>query len=141
MKPFRASNSSELAFPKGPTRDQEKGARLARQAAVIRAVRAQVWALTACCAVCGDTERESRQKQHGMPHEMHEDPSRAMTRGLPPEERFTLAICMRLCHSCHCLYTANKVRCHALTDRGWAGSYDVQIKTDGVWTTVLRVSR
>lgn len=41
---------------------------------------------------------------------MHEDPSRAQTRGLPPEQRFNLIICGRFCWICHQDVTENRLR-------------------------------
>lgn len=60
-------------------------------------VKAAIWAERPCCQLCGG----SRFAECLAPDQMHEDPSRAKTRGLPKEERFNDRVCGRLCDACH----------------------------------------
>ena len=58
---------------------------------------------------------------------MHEEPSRADTRGLPLEQRFSLEICCRTCAWCHKRATENVlVPIFADAARGWLGDYVIQ---------------
>ena len=69
------------------------------EAAVIQAVHDWIWAnRPPYCQLCRGRRRA---ECGGFPDEMHEEPSRAKTRGLPAWERFNLIICGRLCHACH----------------------------------------
>lgn len=138
----RAANSPLLGLPKGPTRHQEQRKKLSRMRAVIRQTHDKVFADSQVCAVCGDTEAQSHAKGYPSRHEMHEDPPRCETRGLPPEQRFNTAISMRICPTCHRGY-GHKVQCQALTERGWAGDYDVQQQNaaSGAWETIRRIRR
>ncbi len=106
----------------------------------IQSIHEVVFAASFICAICGDTEAESYRK--GYRHEMHEDPSRAKTRGWPTEDRFNTKVCMRVCSECHQGYTANQVRCVPLTGYGFAGSYQVQRNIGGkTWVTLFEVTR
>lgn len=125
-----ASNFEGLAFPKGMSKADKKAAEHADLVAYIKAIREALFARTNVCACCGDTEALSIRK-HGLPHQMHEDPPRSTTRGLPKEERFNLRVCMRICADCHNKYTHHKIWCVALSDLGWAGDYDVRRKREG----------
>lgn len=46
----------------------------------------------------------------GIEDEMHEDPPRSQTRNLPVEERFSTAVCIRLCTACHEDVTRHRIR-------------------------------
>jgi hypothetical protein len=70
-------------------------------AVVIAEVRELVFALDGVCAVCGGAPRGT--------DEMHEVRSRAQTRGLPPEERFSRRNCVRLHRACHNDVTEHRV--------------------------------
>lgn len=94
-------------FGIGQTIDQEKAAREAAEVKVIKKVRLAVFSLRRACQVCHGRRVSECE---GLPDEMHEDPSRAKTRGLPPDERFNLRVCGRLCHACHRDVTENRLR-------------------------------
>lgn len=135
-----ASNSDDLALSKGPTRHDEQTAAHAALVAQIKATREKVWDRSDRCECCGDTERETATKCHKRTHEMHEYPTRAMTKGLPPADRFNVRICQRLCWPCHQLYQATKLRSLPWTADGVNGQYDVQrLSESGEWETVLTV--
>lgn len=138
-----ASNSSQLALSKGPTRADEKTAKQARQAAVIKAVRAAVFARSAYCETCGDSERETASKWHSGVHHMHELQLRSATRCRQPEERFSTAMCCRACGPCHAAFHAKTLRPLPLTEAGMDAVYDVQRWDDEItnWITVLTVDR
>lgn len=141
VKRTNASNCPDLDLPKGRPWSDIKAERHALEVAVIKATREAVFARSAFCEICGDTERETAQKSHKASHEMHEDPSRAQTRGRPAEERFNVRICLRTCEPCHKVY-GYRVRCLPLTAQGFAGPYDVQFKNgDGEWVTSFTVDR
>lgn len=126
-----ASNSPALALAKGKSRDQEYAEDSAAEVKQIRKTHDKLWRLTATCALCGDTELETAQKSPIAKHQMHEDPSRAKTRGLPPAERFNIYICARVCESCHKQVTNNVVKVHFHDEEiRWRGDYDV-IDTEG----------
>lgn len=57
----------------------------------------------------------------GLPDQMHEDPPRSATRGLPPEARFNEQVCARLCAQCHRDVHAKRIRLVKLTPAGFAG--------------------
>lgn len=70
-----------------------------------QAVKVAIWAKRPCCQLC----HGRRWRERLGPDEMHEDPSRAKTRGLPPEERFNERVCGRLCDACHRDVTENRL--------------------------------
>lgn len=133
-----ASSFDGLAFPKGPTRQHVKELKDAAEAAQIKKTRALLWVMRQTCACCGETEIQTRRRSPAKwTHEMHEDPSRAETKGRPPEERFNLVVCMRICPPCHRDYTANELRCVAKSEHGWLGPYNVERKNaDREWVVV-----
>ena len=90
------------------TRADEKARARRIEVAVIQAVREWIWTnRPPWCQLCqGARHAECA----GFPDEMHEDPSRAKTRGKPPWERFSIIICGRLCHACHRDVTENRLR-------------------------------
>lgn len=57
----------------------------------------------------------------GLPDQMHEDPPRSKTRGLPMYERFNPRVCGRLCVACHKDVTEHRIRVGFMTDRGFSG--------------------
>lgn len=135
-----ASNYPGLAFAKGRTRAEEKREERADLVATISVVRQALFGLTNVCAVCGDPESVSDLKWPKRGHEMHEDPPRSKTRGLPASERFNLRVCMRICYGCHSAYTLHDVRCVAIDPLlGFAGDYDVERNVDGYWVRVRAV--
>ena len=94
-----ASNCSDLALPKPEPRRKAK-ARAKRQEAAWRAdVRRQVKArANGRCEKCGKSLPTIFPEDHG---EMHEIISRAKTRGMSPERRFSLENCVFWCATCH----------------------------------------
>lgn len=104
---FTASGNADLAFPKGPTRRQEKDAYDAEEAAHIRAVRAELFAKELRCYDCKETQEETTRRflRNGWAapseHHMDEERSRAQTRGMHYRDRFSLEWCRRRCPTCH----------------------------------------
>lgn len=76
--------------------------------AIIAEVRASIWRTRHRCQLCHGFRRAVCLNR---PDQMHEDPSRARTRGLPATERFNLRVCGRLCAACHQDITENRIRC------------------------------
>lgn len=103
----------------GETREQRKRRKEREEAAVVSAVHDEVFSTRATCQLCDGRRRGDCM---GLPDQMHEDPSRAQTRGRPPEERFNLVICGRLCAACHRDVTEEKIVV-MFEDRtlGWLG--------------------
>ncbi len=83
----------------GPTKDQERVAKHDELVRVIAETRAAVMVRDRLCRACG--QRPST--------EMHEQPSRAKTRGKPPAERFNRRVCIGLCLLCHRDVTAHRM--------------------------------
>jgi hypothetical protein len=73
---------------------------------------------------------------------MHEDPSRAKTRGLPPEQRFNTRICIRLCPRIHEYVQRGKIILTKLTDDGfngpiaWTAYKDIPAGSEQAWQVV-----
>jgi hypothetical protein len=83
----------------GISRAEAKARAIDIEAAVIQAVHDWIWLNRPdTCQLC---QGRRQAECHGRPDEMHEEPSRAKTRGLPPWDRFNLRICGRLCRACH----------------------------------------
>ncbi len=121
-----ASRCPDLAFPKGATSDERTAEDARAEAKHIAKVRRKVFALTSRCELCGDNEYETALKSPIATHQLHEDPSRAKTRGLPLEQRFSIYICGRVCAECHDLATRNVIRPYFHDDvKRWRGDYDV----------------
>lgn len=81
----------------GETRDEQQAREHRLEVAVIHAVHEWIWHQRPYCQLC----HGMRQHECLGPDEMHEDPPRSKTRGLPPEQRFNLLVCGRLCQACH----------------------------------------
>lgn len=96
-----AIDYSVLGIPKGKTSDERYAEEHAKEVKQIRKTREKVWKRTDHCEYCGRSERECAETSPVATHQMHEDPSRAKTRGLPPEQRFNVFICARVCAECH----------------------------------------
>jgi hypothetical protein len=89
------------------TRDAAAVRQRLLEAQTITAVRQIVFATRFSCQLC----RGARTAEcAGLPDEMHEDPPRSKTRGLPPEVRFNARVCARLCHACHADVTEHRLR-------------------------------
>jgi hypothetical protein len=110
MKRKTKAERERLAFKQsqpvgiGETREEQKDREDLREHEIITAVRRYIWRTRPVCQLCYG-KRASR-----LPDQMHEDPSRAHTRGKPPEERFNLLVCGRLCALCHADVTEGRLR-------------------------------
>lgn len=93
------------SFPKPERRQTTKQRKDRQQAAWIRLVHTLVFERDSTCRICLGSRNAHRDRD-----EMHEDPSRAKTRNLPPELRFNRAICGRICASCHRALHDGKIR-------------------------------
>lgn len=91
----------------GETRDDQKVREHIEEALQIQVVHAYIWLTRPVCQLCAGRRRAECM---GLEDQMHEDPARCETRGLPPEQRFNLVICGRLCAACHADVTAHKLR-------------------------------
>ena len=91
----------------GETREQAKTRAHDIEVAVISAVHDWIWANRPCCQLC---QGRRAGECMGLPDQMHEDPPRSATRGLPSWERFNLLVCGRLCAACHADVTAHKIQ-------------------------------
>jgi len=76
-------------------------------AAIIQSVHDYIWMTRLACQLCGGARRAECM---GLNDQMHEDPPRSATRGLPPASRFNLIVCGRLCAACHRDVTENRLR-------------------------------
>lgn len=120
------SNSPDLALPKGKTRDEQKAEQHAAEVKQIAKTRRKLWKLTSTCCACGDSEDITAQKCAVPQHQMHEDPPRSLTRGLPPEERFNIYVCGRICPLCHPKATEHVIRFNFHDSiKRFRGDYDV----------------
>jgi len=105
----------------GKSRTHVKREKDAAEAAQIRTTHDRVWERDATCRYCLGMRSANRATDA-----MHEDPSRAKTRGLPPEQRFNAKTCGRACARCHADLTGDvnrpKMRTEFLEpDRGFNG--------------------
>ncbi len=92
----------EVPLGIGSTRDETKASTRKALAEHIAVVRTQVFARDERCRVSGLKSDEYDQ--------LHEDPSRAHTRGQPMEDRFNSRVCIRLNRDIHRLVTEKKIR-------------------------------
>ncbi len=90
--------------------------------------RRKVWLRSAVCECCGDTEQQTAGKWHKATHEAHEVISRAQTRGMAPEYRFSTENTARLCCECHRLFTRNRR----------AFQFQSDLRMDGPFSVVIR---
>lgn len=103
----------------GRTRRQIKDAKDAAEDQQIRETHDKVWARDAMCRYC-----EGRRWANREDDQLHEDPSRAQTRGMPPEQRFNRRGSVRVCPRCHEDLTGTigrKMTTRFLSDRGFDG--------------------
>lgn len=84
-----------------PTQAGDKAAAKRHENAVRAETRVKVWLRSDRCESCGDLERETASKFHKATHEAHEVLTRAQTRGMAPEYRFSTENTARLCVDCH----------------------------------------
>lgn len=80
---------------KPTSRAATKAAKHAHEVEVIRVTRAKVFARDARCRACNG------RRKNFLDDQMDEMRPRSATRGLPPEERFSTANCIRYCALCH----------------------------------------
>ena len=113
------------------TRKMEREALTAAEYQYREAVRVLVWKRSrGNCGLCGCST---------MMGEMHESPSRAQTRGLPPEQRFSLAICERVHPACHAHVTENRWRVEFDDDvLRFIGRYTVREKGKAIFRQEAR---
>lgn len=138
----RPDLTAGFAFPKG-SRSVERAIDHQLEVDQIASTRQGVWRRSSRCEMCGDFPHQSWQRWGRAEHEMNEDPSRAKTKGRPPEERFNPHICWRLCCECHRLFTAGLKRTQPLTERGALGAYEIQDRDPITreWVTVRTIDR
>jgi hypothetical protein len=101
----RAWREVKRRSPSGWDHEPIDEARISKRKALavhIAAVRAQVFDRDPCCRVSG--------LKSDLFDEMHEDPPRSKTRGMPKEDRFNLMVCIRLNRDIHRLVTEKKIR-------------------------------
>lgn len=139
-----ASSSPDLGIPKGPTRAAKKAQADAAESVHIQHVHGQVWRRSPrVCELCGEDEWVGFNRGDAKwTHEMHEDPSRKKTMGLPLEQRFSLNICCRACPRCHRRQTSHEERLefHDPVQR-FQGDYDVLDRAGNVLRTIRRQGR
>ena len=100
----------------GETRRQKADRLTAAESKQIRETHDAIWARRFTCQICHGLRCRFRWQD-----EMHEDPSRAQTRGRPPAERFNVVICGRVGRACHRDITEGRLRVEFLSDRGFDG--------------------
>ena len=89
----------------------------------IQQVRQRIFLVRRTCQACSGTRLRDC---GGLPDQMHEDPPRSATRGLPPEQRFNERVCARLCSACHRDVHRKILRLVTLTPAGFAGPIRVE---------------
>ena len=99
----RAWQQVKQASPSGwgPTSAAVKKAKHDALIRQIRETREKVFLRDSACRVTGLAS---------VFDQCHEDPSRAQTRNLPPEERFNLKVCIRLNRDIHRMVTEKKIK-------------------------------
>lgn len=100
---FRKPGSKPRSTTAKKRHRKEKSIKRKTQAEVIEAVRRDVFQLDVVCAVCYRALVSDAD-------EMHEIIPRSKTRGLPPEQRFNVKICIRLHSGCHQTVTGNRIK-------------------------------
>ena len=94
----KSSYKQSAKFGIGRTRKQTKATARRTQAEWIKRVREQVFRERPNCQICHGARWD---ECLGLPDQLHEDPPRSKTRGLPIYERFNPRVCGRLCAACH----------------------------------------
>lgn len=117
-KPKRnvASNHPGLGIPKGEPRADRKRRERDEEIAVIVHTHELVWERDVVCRLCHG------ERACWLPDQMHELVSRAQTRGLPADQRFSTVNCVRLCADCHRDVTENRIDITWLPDEGADGT-------------------
>lgn len=111
----RAKAASAIGFT--PVAD-DVAARKQALSTHIQQVRARIFLQRRTCQACSGTRWRDC---CGLPDQMHEDPPRSETRGLPPDQRFNERVCARLCAACHRDVHNKTIRLVRLTPAGFAG--------------------
>lgn len=111
-----------------PTKAAETAAAKRHESAVKAETRAHVWRRAAACEACGDSERQTAAHWHKAEHECHEVVPRSLTRGLPPEIRFSTENSARVCGWCHFYLTRHQIEFDFHSD----------LKMDGPVTAVFK---
>lgn len=116
---MNASNSPDLALPKGPTRQRLKGRRDRAEAAVQKAVRAKCVERDGLCRINGGlgVAVPLGQSEHAHMHVAR----KSKTRNQAPEIRHSTKTSLMLCAVHHRLYDAKELTIDALTDQGADG--------------------
>lgn len=102
----------------GPTRKQTHARERRKQAAWIQQVREKVFHDRPTCQICHGARWAECM---GLPDQLHEDPPRSKTRGLPMYERFNPRVCGRLCAACHKDVTEHRLEVKFESDDRFAG--------------------
>lgn len=89
----------------GATVKEARRLKKAHEVDVIIATRDYIWATRPVCQLC-----RGNRYLAGFTDEMHEEPPRSRTRGLPPDKRFNPIVCGRLCAICHRDVTEHRLR-------------------------------
>lgn len=141
-KPVDKIDYSVFDIPKGPTRREIKDKKIAAESERKRLIHAQVWERSPeHCETCGDTEAQTATQSPKRTHEMNELLPRSATKGMPPEDRFRLEICIRQCQPCHQLFHAELLEVVPLSDvHGMNGDYQI-IGHGGVSPVVTVITR
>lgn len=105
-------------FGIGETRKQQKAKESRTEKAWIKQVREKVFHDRPNCQICHGARWE---ECGGLPDQLHEDPPRSKTRGLPMQERFNPRVCGRLCAACHRDVTEHRMELVFFGDRGFTG--------------------
>lgn len=92
------SYKQNAKFGIGETSKHRKAKERKDQAAWIKRVREKVFQDRPNCQICHGARWD---ECLGLPDQLHEDPPRSKTRGLPMQERFNPRVCGRLCAACH----------------------------------------
>jgi 5-methylcytosine-specific restriction endonuclease McrA len=109
-----------------PTKAAEKAAARKHEVQVKAETRAKVWARSnGVCEACGDSEQVTATKSHKATHEAHEVVPRSLTRGLPPEFRYSTENTARVCEPCHGKFTRHQLEFRFTSDLKMDGTYQV----------------
>lgn len=102
----KSSYKQTAKFGIGPTSKQEKASKRSAEAKWIKQVREKVFRDRPNCQICHGARWEECM---GLPDQLHEDPPRSKTRGLPMQVRFNPRVCGRLCAACHKDVTEHRI--------------------------------
>lgn len=126
------------------TRAGEKAEERRHEVAIKADTRRKVWARSEgrCELLCGLTEAQTAGVCDKREHEQDEVIPRSLTRGLPPEERFSTANTCRTCACCHKMKTDHLIGVFVHDDQiGVDGDYDVVGRHGEILRQVRRIGR